>query len=339
MTSMRREIDEIPEAADRLLKGFSSEADMIGENLRERDPAVIVTVARGSSDHAAAFLKYATELTAGCPVASVGPSIASIYGQELRLERAACLSVSQSGKSPDIVAMQQSAAEGQALTISLTNVAESPLAHGSQFPVDIRAGAELGVAATKTYVNSILAGLMILANWTENRDLLSALRDLPGHLQRAVNMDWSALARDVSAQPSLFILGRGPTLAIAHEAALKFKETCNQHAEAYSAAEVLHGPVSLVGEGFPLLALSARDEAEQSIVETSEQLAKKGASVYVTSSKVQVSRSLDYVETGHPITDALTLIVPFYSFVEQLARDRGLDPDKPAGLKKVTETV
>lgn len=339
MTNMRLEIDEIPLAVERLVKGFEADADIIGGVLRERDPAVVATVARGSSDHAAAFLKYAIELKAGRPVASVGPSVASIYQAPLKLDNGVCLSISQSGRSPDIVAMQAAAQAGGALTVSLTNVAGSPLALGSDHAVDIRAGAEIGVAATKTFVNSIVAGLMILSAWTGDKALKAALDKLPGQLERAVALDWSPLARDVDGEPSLFILGRGPAFAIAHEAALKFKETCNQHAEAYSAAEVLHGPVSMVGAGFPVLGLAVRDAAQAAVVETADQLARGGAAVHVTSDQAQDARKLDFVDTGHALTDALALIAPFYGFVEKLARDRGLDPDQPVRLKKVTETV
>ena len=339
MTHMRREIDEIPEAAGRLLGGFGSDAREIGAALRRKNASLVVTVARGSSDHAASFLKYAIELKAGLPVASIGPSVASIYEAPLRLGDAVCLSVSQSGRSPDIVAMQAAAAKGGALTVSLTNVDGSPLAAGSDHAVDIRAGAELGVAATKTYVNSIIAGLMLLAAWTEDSELQHALERLPGQLAEAVELDWSPLARSVENEPSLFILGRGPALAIAHEAALKFKETCNQHAEAYSAAEVLHGPVSMVGKGFPVLALAARDSAEASVIETARKLTADGAAVHVTSEDSAGGTGLPFVKTGHPLTDALALIVPFYGFVESLARERGLDPDKPEKLNKVTETL
>jgi glucosamine--fructose-6-phosphate aminotransferase (isomerizing) len=336
---MRREIDEIPEAVGRLVAGFSADAKKIGDVLQARDPGFVVTIARGSSDHAAAFLKYAIELKAGRPVASIGPSIASIYHAPLVLDNALCLAISQSGRSPDIVAMQDAAEKGGALTVSLTNVAGSPLALGSSHAVDMRAGSEIGVAATKTYVNSIVAGLMILAAWTRDDGLKQALERLPEQLKQAVALDWSPLAQDVEDEPSLFILGRGPALAIAHEAALKFKETCNQHAEAYSAAEVLHGPVSMVGSGFPVLGLAVRDEAEASVIDTADELAAGGAAVHVTSRGVKKAHQLKFVDTGHALTDALALIVPFYGFVEKLARDRGLDPDQPVRLKKVTETV
>ncbi|RWL97937.1 MAG: SIS domain-containing protein [Mesorhizobium sp.] len=338
-THMRREIDEIPEAAVRLLDGSASALAEAGRGLRERDPQFVVTVARGSSDHAATFMKYAVELTAGLAVASVGPSIASIYGAKLRLRGSACLAVSQSGKSPDIVAMAETARAGGALTVAITNTADSPLARASDYAIDILAGPERSVAATKTFVNSAVAGLALMAHATDDKPLLKALAGLPAHFEKAIACDWMALAGALEDPQSLFILGRGPSFAIASEAALKFKETCAMHAEAYSAAEVMHGPLALVGPGFPVLALAARDASEPSVAEAADSLTVKGAAAFVTSDKAKAARLLPHVATGHPLTDPLPLIVSFYGFVEAFARHRGLDPDTPRNLRKVTETV
>ena len=135
------------------------------------------------------------------------------------------------------------------------------------------------------------------------------------------------------------MLGRGPALAIASEAALKFKETSNMHAEAYSAAEVLHGPVALVEKRFPVVTFAARDAAETSVTEIADGLADKGALVFATSTAVKKAETLPFIATGHPLTDALALILPFYGFVEAWSRSRGFNPDAPVALKKVTETL
>lgn len=337
-THMRREIDEIPEAAARLLDRSDSTLRDAGRAIGARDPHFVVTVARGSSDHAATFMKYAIELTAGLAVASVGPSVTSVYGRKLRLAGSACLAISQSGRSPDIVAMAEGARAGGALTVAVTNMADSPLAAVCEHAIDIMAGPERSVAATKTFVNSAIAGLALMAHATEDAALLTALQALPDDLARAVRCDWMGLADALDDDGSLFVLGRGPTLAIAGEAALKFKETCFMHAEAYSAAEVMHGPLALVEPGFPVLALAARDMAEASLAETADELTVKGAAVSVTSVLARKAAHLPHVATGHPLTDALALIVPFYGFVEAFARRRGLDPDRPRNLRKVTET-
>jgi glucosamine--fructose-6-phosphate aminotransferase (isomerizing) len=339
MTHMRREIAEIPDAVARLLDGSREALAEAGRGVRERNPGFLVTVARGSSDHAASFMKYAVELTAGIPVASVGPSVASIYGAKLRLAGSACLTISQSGKSPDIVAMAESARTAGALTIALTNTADSPLARASDYAIDILAGPERSVAATKSFVNSAVAGLALMAHCTGDEALLAALAELPGHFRKAIDCDWMEIGGALGGQNSLFILGRGPSFAIASEAALKFKETCAMHAEAYSAAEVMHGPLALVGLGFPVLALAARDASESSMVEAAGRLAEKGASVFLTSARTSAAKMLPHVDTRHPLTDPLALIVSFYGFVEAFARHRGLNPDEPPNLRKVTETI
>ncbi|MGC4024730.1 MAG: SIS domain-containing protein [Mesorhizobium sp.] len=338
-THMRREVLEIPHAVARLLDHSAKDMQRAGEELRAVDPRVLVSVARGSSDHAASFLQYAIELTAGIPVASLGPSIGSIYGAKLKLKDAACLAISQSGKSPDIVAMAKTAREGGALTIALTNTPGSPLAEVSHHAIDIAAGPELSVAATKTFVNSAVAGLAILAHWTKNDGLLSSLHALPQYLENAIACDWSPFAEAVGNENSLFVLGRGPSLAIANEVALKFKETCSIHAEAYSAAEVMHGPLALVGPGFPVLVLASRDKAEDTVAQSADGLAARKAAVFATSGKVNAATRLPYAATGHWLTDPLALVTSFYSFIEAFALRRGLNPDQPRNLRKVTETL
>ena len=336
---MRQEVEETPSAIARLLAEGRDDFVRGGRALRERDPAAIVTIARGSSDHASSFLKYAIELLAGVPVASVGPSIVSIYGRELKLARAAAIATSQSGRSPDIVSMTGAARRSGALTFALTNTPDSPLATAADQTIALRSGEEKSVAATKTFVASVVAGLGLVGNWLEDKALLAALESLPQVLEEAVHCDWSPLLGALDNHQSLYVLGRGPSLAIASEAALKFKETCGIHAEAYSSAEVIHGPSRIVEHHFPVLALAARDAAEMSVAEVAERLAGQGARVFITSVNARNAERLPFAASGHSITDALALIVSFYGFVEALSRRRGFDPDRPPHLKKVTETI
>ena len=339
ITRMRREIDEIPEAVERLLSGGAADMARVAAAARDLEPSVIVSVARGSSDHVCTYLKYASEILLGVPVASVGPSVASIYGAPLRLKGGMCLSVSQSGKSPDIVAMAASARKDGALTVALTNDASSPLAEASEHTLDIHAGPELSVAATKTFVTSAVAGIWLLAEWDRNAALLKALRDLPQQLEKAAQINWPEVRAAIGERQSLFTLGRGTSLAVSNEAALKFKETSQLHAESYSSAEVLHGPVSIVDEGFPVLGFAAADAAEAPLASIADQIAAKGAQVFATTGQVATAAQLDHIRTGHALTDPLSLIVSFYSMVEAFATSRGIDPDAPRHLKKVTETV
>ena len=338
-THMRREIEQIPAVIANMLDRSGPVLDSAATALRDLDPAVVATIARGSSDHACSYLKYAIELTLGLPVASIGPSIASIYGRDLKLGRAASLSISQSGKSPDIVGMTQSAKRSGALAIAITNTPGSPLDEAADFTIDLHAGAELSVAATKTFVASIVAGLSLVARWSDDAALNAAIADLPNSLAKAIDCDWSELVTALDGHQALYVLGRGPGFAIANEAALKFKETCNIQAESYSAAEVMHGPVAIVKPGYPVLGLAARDAAEASVADMTHKLATQGALAFLTSDRPGAARALPFVNTGHSLTDPLALIVSFYAFVEALSRHRGLDPDVPPALKKVTETL
>ncbi|WP_281857397.1 SIS domain-containing protein, partial [Litoreibacter halocynthiae] len=155
----------------------------------------------------------------------------------------------------------------------------------------------------------------------------------------AVGIDWPEARAALGARNSIFCLGRGPAYAISNEAALKFKETCQIHAESYSSAEVLHGPVSIVDLGFPVIALASADEAETALASVADEIAAKGATVFATSTKVRNATGLAVARTGHPLTDPITLIASFYAMVEQVAASRGINPDAPRHLKKVTETV
>mgnify|MGYP000592645850 CR=1 FL=1 len=338
-TQMRREVLEIPAAADRLLLKGGDDIRRAADAIRARDPQFMVSVARGSSDHVATYLKYASELLKGTPIASIGPSIASIYNRKLNLDGSVCLSVSQSGKSPDIVEMTRLAGEGGALTLAMTNYSDSPLAQIADYTLNLHAGPEISVAATKTFVNSAIVGIWLIAEWAEDDSLRKAVFDLPSLLERAVQLDWPEARAALGGRNSIFCLGRGPSSAISNEAALKFKETCQIHAESYSSAEVLHGPVSIVDSGFPVIGLTAQDEAETALANVADEIASKGATVFATSDKVNTATRLPVTRTGHPLTDPIPLIVSFYSMVERIAAARGINPDAPRHLKKVTETV
>lgn len=336
-THMRQEIEEIPDVANRLLTEGRAHIRDIAKHAGA--PVFLASVARGSSDHAATFLKYASEIYLGLAMASLGPSVSSIYGGKVRLDQALVIAISQSGASPDILSVVQSAKEQGAFTVGLTNTADSKLAELSSAALDIGAGPERSVAATKTFVNSVVAGLILLAEIGGDERLLSALAKLPVAFEDAIGIDWRQLAEPIEKRGSLFVIGRGPGLAIANEAALKFKETCQVHAEAYSSAEVMHGPVSIVEGGYPILALGVRDAAEAGLAEAADVMSAQGGSVYATTNLVKRAHRLPFVSTDHAITDALAQIVSFYAFIEWFSRQRGFNPDVPKHLKKVTQTV
>ncbi len=340
ITLMRAEVEDMPAAAARFLAGSRDAVAGAAAAMRAADPGLIVTVARGSSDHAATYLKYAAEIVAGVPVASVGPSVASIYGVRLRMAGATCIGVSQSGQSPDIVEMMRSAQEGGALTVAITNDPGAPLGRATDHTLALHAGPERSVAATKTFASSVLAALALVAEWREDAALKAAVARAPEDFARALACDWSPLADRLVGAGSLYVLGRGPGFAIASEMALKFKETCGIHAASYSAAEVLHGPSALVRERFPVLALGVADAALPQLVATADRLAGQGADVFLTAEggAPGVTR-LPSVAGLHPLIAQLVMVASFYVFIEGLARRRGLNPDEPPHLRKVTETV
>ena len=334
MSHMAREAAEAPEAVARFLQHNSGVLREIGAGLRRQSPPVIITSARGSSDSAAGYLKYLTEILTGVPCSSKGASVVSVYGAKLQLKNGLCVTVSQSGKSPDIVALQDAARKAGALTVALVNVEDSPVSHAADICLGLHAGPELSVAATKSFIVSLVGGAAIVAHWLDRKDLLAALDALPDQLAKAARIDWPeavALAKDAE---SLYVLARGPSLPIATETALKLKETCAIHAEDYSIAEVMHGPLELLGEGFPVLAYSPEDGARKSSRESLGKMRQTGAHVLVAE-----DGGLSYVRTGNSLLDPISIIQTAYRFVEATAVARGRDPDCPRLLKKVTETV
>ncbi|WP_308916635.1 SIS domain-containing protein [Jannaschia sp. LMIT008] len=337
-TQMHREVREIPDAVDRLLSRGAPAIAAAAAAIRDLDPPFLLSVARGSSDHACTFLKYASELILRRPVASVGPSVTSVYGVDLRCRGAVALAVSQSGASPDIVRMTASLERGGAHTVALTNDPGSDLAAAARTVLPIHAGPETSVAATKTFVTSAVAGLWLVAEVAGDAGLLDAIAALPRRLEDATRCDWGEAAAAVDGR-SLFTIGRGPSWAIANEAALKFKETCRIHAESYSSAEVLHGPVSIVGDGFPVIAFAAADAAEADVARVADGLVDKGARAFATTARATRATVLPHVRTGHGLTDPIAAVVSFYAMVETVARARGIDPDRPRYLRKVTATV
>lgn len=328
-TWMAHEIAEIPEAAQRLLDpDLQRHFAALGKSLRDCDPHFIISVARGSSDHAATCLKYAIELVAGVPVASLGPSVASVYNASLRSNRALGLAISQSGASQDLLSLTQAIRTGRGLTLALTNTPDSPLGQACDLLCDITAGPENAVAATKSYTNSVLVGLWCLARWQRNDPLLTALETVPNQLQQAFSTDVTGLATELAQIDRLVVLGRGPALGIAQEIALKAMEVCEIPATAYSSAEVLHGPSAIIKDGFPVLAIG--DGKTGFLDQTLDRLTAQGA---------RVIARLHPAEPAHIAVPPLDQLVVAYRALEMAARQKGKDPDKPPNLRKVTLTV
>ncbi|WP_181704020.1 SIS domain-containing protein [Chthonobacter albigriseus] len=338
MTAMARETAEAPDAVARLLARETGRLEDLGARLRALDPPVVATCARGSSDHAAGYLKYAVELGTGVPVASIGPSIASVYAAPLKLKGGVLVTISQSGQSPDLVALQAAAKASGALTVALVNVEESPVADAADVVIPLHAGPELSVAATKSFIASVAAAAALTAAWTGDAALKAAVARLPETLAAALAADWSAAAETFRTASSLYVVGRGPGFPIAQEAALKSKETAAIHAEAFSTAEVMHGPLRLVQDRFPVLALAPDDRAAAANRDGIERLLKAGGQVFTAATVPMPGVALPAAPTGHGLTDPISIVTSFYRFIEAVTRARGHDPDRPANLAKVTET-
>lgn len=334
---------EIAEAGDRLALGLAANGQAfadLGRRLRALNPPFVATNARGSSDHAAAALKFMVETRLGLPCASLGPSIASLYRQPLKMAGGALVSFSQSGRSPDIVAMQDAARSAGGLTIALVNDETSPLAQGAEFLLPLHAGPERSVAATKSALSCMGLAAALVAAWREDEVLAKAITDLPDAMNANVGPPPEAMLRVLRPTQSLFVVGRGATFPVASEAALKLKETCAIHAEAFSSAEVMHGPAGIVTEGFPVLAFLPQDEARAGALETLSRLAAFGAAPLVVDTSAHAAwPTLVTPDCGNPIATAIASLHGFYRLVEVLARRRGRNPDAPPHLKKVTQTV
>jgi glutamine---fructose-6-phosphate transaminase (isomerizing) len=334
MSHMAQEAREAPEAVARFLDCNSKVIAELGSRLRALSPHVVLTSARGSSDNAAGYFKYLTEILLGVPCASIGASVVSVYGAKLKVKGALCLTISQSGQSPDIVALQNAAREAGALTVALVNVEDSPVANNADICMPLCAGPELSVAATKSFIVSLVAGAAITAHWLDDRNMIAAVANLPEKLSKACQIDWPELTALALHAESFYILGRGPSLPIAAETALKLKETCAIHAESYSIAEVMHGPLELLGAGFPILAYSPNDQSHSFSQAAIAKLRRTGASILVAE-----QNGLSYAQTGQALLDSISMIQTAYLAIEKIAQARGRDPDHPRLLKKITETV
>lgn len=333
---------EAHEAAEVVARQFAANEEVIGalaQSLRAHPPRFIVTCARGSSDHAAAYAKYVFETQLGIVTASASPSVTSVYAAEQQWQGALFIAISQSGKSPDLLRNAQAAKLAGARVIALVNVETSPLAELADTVIPLHAGPERSVAATKSYIAALAAVLHLCARWHGDRQLADALQRLPGALREGWNADWSALSDGLVGAHNLFVVGRGFGLGIALEAALKFKETCGLHAEAFSAAEVKHGPMALVGADFPVLCFAQDDDTLEGTLAVAEEFRRRGAQVWVAASGSQGPGTLLVPAGLPPICTPLLMIQSFYRATSELALRRGFNPDVPPHLNKVTETV
>lgn len=338
-TRMFREAGSAPNLARTQLLSNEPTVRALAERLRRSPPRAVTTLGRGSSDNAATFARYLIETRLGVVTASTAPSVSSIYEASPAMDQTLCVVISQSGRSPDLLAAAQTAAAAGALVVAFVNAEESPLASLAEVVVPLRAGIEESVAATKSFILALVAVVQLIAWWSEDRALLDELDWIPDRLEEAWALDWRAALPPLATAEHLYVVARGLGYGVAQEAALKFKETCALHAEAFSSAEVRHGPMTLVGPGFPVLALLQNDEAAKGVQAAVSAFARQGAQVIQAGGERTCEGVVHLpVVQWHPALEPIAQAQSFYRLVAELAALRGQDPDRPAHLAKVTET-
>ena len=336
---MLLETKAAPAAVERVFARSGAAIDALARVLIDAKVRAAVTVARGSSDHAASHLGYLLMSRMGLLVTSLPPSVITLHHAPIKGDGLAALSFSQSGQSPDIVQTMTALAARGALTAAFVNDTNSPLAKAANHVVDLQAGTEQSVAATKSFIAQLAAGLRLYAAWANDGDLRAALPSLPETLAVAAESDWSPGIEALRDADRLFVIGRGASLAIAAEMALKFKEVCGIQAEAFSAAEVKHGPLALIEAGYPVMVLAPRGPGQAELIALADDLRGRGARVLLAAASSHTHVELPVVSTAHDALDTVSIVQSFYPMVEALARARGHDPDRPPHLNKVTKTT
>lgn len=343
-TRLVTEIREQPEVAARLLRAGPPALAAVAAEVRRRGIGLVVIAARGTSDHAAVYAQYVLGARNGLTVALAAPSLVTLYGASPRYGNALVVGLSQSGQSPDVVGVVEAARAQGALTLAITNAPDSPLSLAAEHNLDLGAGEERSVAATKTYTAELLAVALLSAALDEN-GARPALAKVPDAVARALDAEPEA-ARIAAEQASLdraVVLGRGFGYATAREWSLKLKEVAQLWADPYSAADFAHGPVALVAPGAAVFASISAGPARDALLEPLRTLIRDvGANVLVLSDDAEaraVGRWSLAVPSGLAEWLApIAAIVPAQLHAMHLAIARGLDPERPRGLAKVTET-
>jgi glutamine---fructose-6-phosphate transaminase (isomerizing) len=335
---MAHEAAESADVVQGQLEANAAAVARLAARLRHARPRALVTCARGSSDNAATFARYLIETRLGLLTSSAAPSVSSVYEAAPDLADTVMLAISQSGASPDLLATVSSARAAGAWIVALVNEEASALAKLADDLIPLRAGAERSVAATKSYIASLAAIVQLVAHWARDAALVAALGEAPALLLRAWELDWSAAVARLRGARDLYVIGRGLGLGVAQEAALKLKEACALHAEALSAAELRHGPLALVGAHFPLLLFAQHDESHAGVVALAAELAARSADVLIAGADVAGATALA-TQAAHPAIEPMLFAQSCYRMVNALALARGIDPDRPAHLTKVTETL
>ena len=316
----------------------TSNIEALAVKLAEQPRHVALTVARGSSDHAASYFASLTMSRIGVPVASLPMSVATLQQAPLRVSGQLAVAFSQSGKSPDLIGTMVALRDAGALTVAAVNAPGSPLAAACEWDLPLSAGPELSVAATKSYIAMLSLSAIVIAHVQRDTELLNALKTLPDALRAAGKLDWTKAVDELKGVDRMIVIGRGLGLAIAQEAALKLKETSGIQAEAFSSAEVRHGPMELIDRDYPLLVFAPRGPEQAGLIQLARDMRARGARVLLAAPDDIAEADLPLAVTDHPALDPIAAILSFYVMAAGLAAARGRNPDAPRHLNKVTET-
>lgn len=333
-SAMAQEIRESADVASRIARNRDAIADLAAR-LDIGAAPLGVLCGRGSSGHAGVFLRYLIETRLHLPVSASAPSVITAFRKSLALRNALFIVISQSGRSPDLIAATQSARAAGARTVAIVNEVPSPVAEAAEFVVPIEAGPERSIAATKTVIGSLTAGARLIAELADDIALRSALDRLPERLHRALTLDWSEISDDLTAASAVFVAARGLGLSSAREIALKLAEVLRLPALGFSAAELQHGPRAALSSKTPVIMLRLMDETAATVDRLARELRERKIALHLCGGP---GGTLPWLGDDDPATDAITMLVPAYRLVECTARAWGFDPDRPPQLSKVTET-
>lgn len=344
MTFMEQEIRQQPQVLERCRQENASKIQELTEILRQRDISSIILAARGTSDHAAIYGKYMLELLIGIPVSLAAPSVFTLYGGKMKLENSLVIGISQSGKAADVLEVLHQARAQGALTVSITNDEDSEMAKCAQYHLFCSAGVEQSVAATKTFTAQLYLLAHLAAAWAQDTALLKALTEVPEGIAQTLRQ-WEAIEHLVLRFRFMeegFVLARGLNYPIAMESALKIQETCYVRARAYAASDFHHGPFAMIEKDMPVIVYAPQGPTTGNMVQMVEKLKEAGAEVVVVSDDEDTG-AMGEVWIRIPAAGS-DMISPFYNaviaqmFACNLAGLKGLNPDVPRGLKKVTIT-
>jgi glucosamine--fructose-6-phosphate aminotransferase (isomerizing) len=331
---MKGEIAESADVVSRIV-GNRRTTREIARQLEIGSAPMCILCGRGSSGHAGVFLRYLVETRLRLPVSASAPSVITAFRTPLKLRNALFIVISQSGRSPDLVAATTSARDAGARTIAIVNAPASPVASAAEFVIPIEAEAEHSVAATKTVIGSMAAGSELVAELAEDDALRLALDRLPERLNRALSLDWSAISGDLAKASAVFVAARGLGLGSAREIALKLSEILRLPSIGLSAAELQHGPRAALSPRTPVVMMRLADETAATVDALARELREQGIVLHLCGGP---NSSLPWLAEDDGATDAITMLVPAYRMIEWTARDWGFDPDRPPRLSKITET-